>query len=193
VSADAKNAMRRDALARRDAMPVTERAADDARIARNFLELGEYCDAGTILLYASFRSEAATLELINRALAGGKRVAVPRVFRAGRMLRFYRIDSPDALRPGYMGIPEPEADFTREIDPCDAGMMVMPGAAFDRTGNRIGYGGGYYDKVLAALCEPGPLLVALARESQIVEAVPAEPHDRRVDMIVTGSEIIRCR
>lgn len=193
MSPVSKDAMRLDALARRDAIPADEKAVSDELIARNFNELAEYRDAVLILFYVSFRSEAATPELVRRALADGKRVAVPKVFRAERMLRFYSIDSPDELRPGYMGIPEPEVDSTREIDPADAGMIVMPGAAFDRSGSRIGYGGGYYDKMIASLGRPKPVLVALAHDVQIVDAVPAEPHDQRVDMVVTGSEIIRCR
>ncbi|MBI5142548.1 MAG: 5-formyltetrahydrofolate cyclo-ligase [Nitrospirae bacterium] len=188
-----KDAMRRDALSRRDAIPAEEKSAKDALIARNLVELDEYRDAGLILFYVSFRSEAATLELVMRTVADGKRVAVPKVFRAERMLRFYPIDSPDELQPGYLGIPEPKADSAGEIDPADADMIVMPGAAFDRLGNRIGYGGGYYDKVIAALGRPMPTLVALAYDEQIFDAVPAEPHDQRVDMVVTESEVIRCR
>jgi 5-formyltetrahydrofolate cyclo-ligase len=125
--------------------------------------------------------------MIRRALAEGKRVVLPRV--KGKELELLEIEDYDQdVAPGIWGIPEPERGRSMELK--DIGLIVMPGAVFDVRGNRIGYGGGFYDKLL-------PLYtgrtIALAFELQIIPEVPAAAHDIPVHMIITEKRIIDAR
>jgi len=107
-------------------------------------------------------------------------------------LLLYEVKGIEELTAGYVNIPEP-AVLTEErmVDINNVDAVIIPGAGFDAEGNRIGYGGGYYDRLLSSLTRHVPV-VAPAYEEQIVESVPAEPHDIRADMIVTDRRVIRC-
>lgn len=125
-------------------------------------------------------------------LQEGKSVVTPKVISASHQLEHYLLPHFEALMPGAFGILEPSAahgavrlEALHEID-----LIIVPGLAFDRKGHRLGYGGGYYDRLLAEL---DATKMALAFAAQIVEAVPAEAHDERVDFVVTEEEIIACR
>ncbi len=179
------------ALAERDGLDTGSRQEKDRLITRKFLELAEYQQAETVLLYVSFRSEVGTFNLIEHALKQGKQVAVPKVFREARRLRLYRITSMDELVEGYHGIYEPPVNAGRELDTGSIDVIAVPGVAFDASGCRVGYGGGYYDRLLKTV----PLKttrVALAYKTQMMESVPIEPHDQRVNKIVTENGIIKC-
>jgi 5-formyltetrahydrofolate cyclo-ligase len=189
---DDKAAIRRAVLTRRDELPSSLRAAHDASIHRLLFSLPEFSAATAILLFASFRSEVSTETIIPSALAAGKRVIVPRVDRSMKELILFEISGGHQLTAGYMGIPEPEESVAERADDCPLDLVIMPGAAFDTRGNRIGYGGGYYDRLIPRLAG-APLRIALAYEAQIVASVPAEPHDISVQVIVTESRIIDCR
>jgi len=140
--------------------------------------------------------------MIRMSLEGSKRVVLPRV--EGQNLGLYEIKSLDELAPGYMGIPEPNPQLPhfnkggeggfydiRRVSINDVDAIIIPGAAFDETGNRIGYGGGFYDRLLAQLQKPVPI-IAPTYEEQVIESVPTDPHDRKVNIIVTDSREIRC-
>jgi 5-formyltetrahydrofolate cyclo-ligase len=183
-----KAAIRKQILARRDNIPVSVKKVKDKAIEDRLFALGEIRQAITVFLFASFRSEADTSGMIRRFLREGKTVILPRV--EGATLGLYRITSPDELLPGYMKIPEPSvltSDRMVRIDDVDA--IVVPGAVYDISGNRIGYGGGFYDRLLAQLQKPVPV-IAPAYEEQVIDAVPAEPHDRKVGIIVTDRRTI---
>ena len=143
----------------------------------------------TVFCYVSFRDEADTFRIIQEALARGKKVAVPRVEGKHRM-EFYYINSMDDLSPGYMGIPEPSEDAEERAVPVKNDLMVMPGAAFDRSGTRLGYGAGFYDAYLSK--HPDCRKLALAYSVQIEDQIPPEPHDIPVEMIITEKGMIRC-
>ena len=100
-----------------------------------------------------------------------------------------RIEDADAdVEPGYRGIPEPREALAR-VDPRDVDWVLVPGVAFDAGGRRLGYGGGYYDRLLVLL-DPGVPKVAGAYEMQIVSEIPAAPHDLRVDAIATSERLL---
>lgn len=185
-----KAEIRSRVLARRDRSSLSDRLRHDAVIAHHVIGLAAFKEAETVLLFASFRSEVGTAALIDAALAGGKTVSLP-VVRPGGRLDLYRITSREELQPGYMGIPEPPALEDREIRPDEVGLVAVPGAAFDRRGYRVGYGGGYYDRLLPQLA-PGVLRIGLAYGLQIMDAVPTEDHDERVDRLVTEEGVIPC-
>ena len=188
---DEKSRIRQQVLKKRDSLAPETRRSKDILIKENFLSLSEFQSSQVILFFASFRSEVATIPLIEEALRRGKRVVLPSVDKSRRELRLYEIKGPDELSPGYMGIPEPAVPVERERDINDVTLAVMPGAAFDPMGSRLGYGGGYYDRLLSTLRRRIPL-IALAYEEQIVDSLPAEPHDINIHVIVTDKRVIRC-
>ncbi len=185
---DPKSALRQAALRRRDSIPLPVRRMKDAAITERLLSLEEFRAASSVLLFASFRSEVNTDAIIRASLDAGKTVLMPRTNTQSRTISVYAIRSTDELLEGYMGIPEPPDTDPR--DPAEAGLILMPGAAFDPHGGRIGYGMGCYDKLLDAL-EGHPVLIAPAFEEQLVEEVLMDLHDVRVDIIVTDKRIIR--
>jgi 5-formyltetrahydrofolate cyclo-ligase len=189
---DEKSHIRQDILKKRDSLDPGTRKAKDLRIRETLLSLPEFCRAKVILFFASFRSEVSTFPQIEEALRLGKGVLLPSVDTRNRELKLFEIKDLNELSPGYMGIPEPVVAWERERDINDATLVLLPGAAFDHRGNRLGYGGGYYDRLLARLKRKLPL-VALAYEEQIVDSLPSEAHDIKVHMIVTDKRVIICR
>lgn len=187
-SAHSKETIRIEALKRRDSIPGPVRKVKDASIRQRLLGLEAFKGAKSVLLYASFRSEVDTLAIIEEALASGKRVMLPRV--RGEVLEIYEIEGLGEMAPGFMGIPEPPADDARLRGLGDVDVVVVPGAAFDPEGWRLGYGKGYYDRLLSEA--PRTHRVALAYEEQIVEALPHEEHDMGMHEIVTDKRVIDC-
>lgn len=186
-----KNSLRKELLERRDAIPPEVRRIKDGRICERFLSLDEVVVARSFFSFASFRSEVDTFAMMRALLAGGKKVVVPKVDRERHVLLLYEIRNVDELAPGYIGIPEPAQTAGKiPADLNDTDLVIIPGAGFDAAGNRIGYGGGYYDRLLAELKGNVPV-VAPAYEEQIVDSIPAEPHDVRVSVIVTDRRVIR--
>lgn len=185
---DAKRAMRADVIAARDAQSDVARAAASESIAAHVKALPSFWQARCILLTLAFRSEWDTRSLFAAAVGSGKTVALPRVNGATRMLDLHTVE--DIARdtaPGYRGIPEPHATRPRvAIDTVD--WVLVPGVAFDLHGSRLGYGGGYYDRLLAQL-PAGTPRIAGAFDVQVVSRVPAAPHDLVVDVIATESQL----
>lgn len=186
---DAKLALRREILSRRDALSADAHAAAGAAIVARLALLPSFATARTPLLTLPFRSEWDTLPLVRRALAAGKKVAVPRVNAETRMLELHAIADPARdVGPGHHGIPEP-LPHCPEVDRGAVDWVLVPGVTFDRAGRRLGYGGGYYDRLLPLLALHVPR-IAGAFDLQIVERVPAGPHDVTVHAIVTPTETI---
>lgn len=188
---DAKIALRRRVLGLRDTLPGDARATAGAAIAARVAALPSFTGARVPLLTLAFRSEWDTMPLVAAALTSGRTVVVPRVDPLARMLTLHAVaDVERDVAPGYRGIPEPRA-HCRAIAPAQIDWVLVPGVAFDPTGRRLGYGGGYYDRLLPLL-PPGVPRVAGAFDMQIVAGVPAATHDLRVDMVVTESRTLVC-
>ena len=132
--------------------------------------------------------EVDTLGLIRTALAEGKRVCVPVIDQKDAGLGLAEIDSLDNLQPGYFGILEPCCSVRQPYDSLPWDLAVVPGIAFDRRGHRIGFGKGYYDRLLAANSSPR---VGLAFGFQVIEPFATLPHDVPMDLIITEKETIR--
>jgi len=142
-----------------------------------------------VLGFASFGSELDTRPFLDKVLASGRALVLPRVDREGRRLVLYRVASlATDLRPGTWGIPEPDPAHCGLAASADIDLILVPGVAFDPDGGRLGYGAGYYDRLLAAWASPLPPLVAVAFELQIVPAVPVLAGDHGVDLVVTESQ-----
>jgi 5,10-methenyltetrahydrofolate synthetase len=187
-SASTKAALRRETLARRDALDPGVRARLASIALSRVTTLSAYRRARAMLAYASFGSELDTRLFLREVLASGRLLALPRVDRAARRLALHQVRDPDAeLQPGTWGIPEPDSARCRNVAPGEIDFILVPGLVFDREGGRIGYGAGYYDRLLTAWPAPVPPLVAAAFEVQLVPAVPMLAGDRRVDLVVTES------
>ena len=170
--------------AQRDALTPATRAHLSARITARVLELDSYQAAKTLLAYMSFGSEFDTRALIHHALSNGKHLLLPRVDRGSGNLILHRVnDLAVDLQPGVWGILEPRAATTPQAQGVDAAWVLVPGLAFTAHGERLGYGAGFYDRLIAS-CTHKPALVAAAFAMQVVDAVPCSPTDMRVDYVV---------
>ena len=185
-----KAQIRHELLSKRDSIPPEVRRVKNKMVCERMLSLDEFNNASIIFFFASFRTEVDTTEMIKSALTSGKRVLLPKVDKDRHELLLYEIKDFGELAPGYMGIPEPPFS-EKQMSINDADIVIIPGAGFDESGNRIGYGGGYYDRLLSGLQKEIPI-IAPAYEEQIEDCIPSEPHDIRVQMIVTDRRVIRC-
>lgn len=173
-----KNEIRKWVKEQRSGLSVSQEARWDDRICLKLLELEEINRAFCIYCYASMRHEAGTWKFMEHLLKQGKCVAVPKV--SGKNLDFYIITGKSDLEEGTMGIMEPKATCIKIND--TQAPMVVPGIAFDKNKNRLGYGGGYYDRFIEK--EPDHKRIAIAYDFQIFDRIPADPHDKTVDMII---------
>jgi 5-formyltetrahydrofolate cyclo-ligase len=184
VSVPEKTRLRRETLARRDA--EHDRPRRSRAIVERILNLSEYEGATLVSAFVGVGTEVHTLPLIETALAGGKRVAVPWV--DGGVLRLFDLASVGELAPAPFGLLEPPPELraaaSREVTPAAVELFIVPGVAFDRDGGRLGHGRGYYDGLLAQ-ARRGVPVIAAAFECQLVERVPMTPRDVRVDAIAT--------
>lgn len=176
--------IRRDVLKMRRAMNPEEIGRISRAILMRLTECEEWKSAGTVLTYASLPDEVSTFGIIELALSEGRTVAVPKV--EGRTMSFHRISSPGDLAPGFRGIPEPLEEHPVEVS---EGLMIVPGAAFSVSCDRIGYGGGYYDRYISL--HPSLIRAGLAPDAFIFEALPVEEHDVPMDMLITESRVLR--
>jgi 5-formyltetrahydrofolate cyclo-ligase len=185
----AKKALRLRVRQLRSALPPRERELASQRILQQILQREAYQRARVLHTYVSWQDEVDTHQLIRAALHAGRLVAVPKVRRESHMLAHFFIGSFEALAPGTLGILEPseEKGAKQAVTPDNIDLVIVPGLAFDRQGNRLGYGAGYYDRFLAEITA---LKIGVAFAVQIVEEVPVAPYDQRVDLIVTENEVI---
>lgn len=187
-----KARIRQEVLRRRDSLDSKAREMKSALVKERLFSLPEFLRARIVFIFASFRSEVSTLPLIEEALKRGKRIVLPRVDTPLRQLMLFEIKDISEISPGCMGIPEPCPSKERQMDINEVDLVVMPGAAFDLRGNRLGYGGAFYDRLLSGLMKDIPL-IAVAFEEQIRASIPAERHDIPVHVIVTDKRIVHCR
>ncbi len=186
-----KRDMRLKAAALRDAMPPAERKTKSAEIEERLFGYAPFVAARTVMFYVSFRSEVETEKMIRRSLAEGKRVAVPSVNAKERLLIPSEVKDCDAeLCVGAYGILEPRPEFLRPVPLEEIDFVVAPGLAFDRRGNRIGYGAGFYDRFIATL-RSGAHVAALAFSCQVFDEIPHSPNDKKINAIITEDGIVR--
>jgi 5-formyltetrahydrofolate cyclo-ligase len=181
-----KPSLRRRILGRRDAMDPCSRTDLSRAIVRDIVETSVYRRSDTVMAYASFGSEVQTDEFMRHVLHQGKVLLLPRVNCQKGLVDIYRVRDPVRdLLAGTWGILEPRPDRCVRVDPHAIDFVLVPGLAFDARGGRLGYGGGFYDKLLAHGLSPCAWLVAGAFKSQMVEKVPVDGHDMPMDVVVT--------
>ena len=178
---------------RRDSLALQERLCASRRIGQCVCSLAEMRAATSIFVYCSFRSEVATDEICRILLGMKKTVCVPLVVPAKKELLPMVVDelfeTNSCLRPGYQGIPEPVGETSKIFASECLDAVLLPGLLFDRDGNRLGYGGGFYDRFLAHKA-PQALRIGLAFSCQLIASMPVLAHDMRLDMLVTEQEIL---
>ena len=175
------------ALGKQKRLAVSHADAD-REILRRLLQTEAFRESDLVLCYVSVASEADTRALLSHCFAVGKRVAVPRC-EGGGVMRFHEVTSLQTLRVSPLGIPEPDASFP--VPQCsEKTLCIVPGLLFDLAGHRIGYGGGYYDRFLAAF--PGKT-VGLCYEALLCERLPHEPFDCPVQTLLTEKRTLTIR
>jgi 5-formyltetrahydrofolate cyclo-ligase len=181
-----KPVLREIILARRCSVSAVEYAEWGRLIQDTFIALPEYAAAESIALYHAVRGEVPTDRVMAAALGAGKKVCFPAIEGAG--LVFREICSLGEFAPGGFGIPQPH-DACSSMEPVDIDLIVVPGVGFDLTGQRIGYGKGYYDKALHRL-ESSGRLIAFSFEFQLLDSIKADHHDVTMDRIITERRVV---
>lgn len=169
---------------KRDALIDT--VESDAELCRRICELDEFSECETVLLYYPVGRETNVLPIMSAALERGKRVAFPRCDKATHRMTFYYVSSSDELTVGAYGIPEPTTSlpYGGERSVC-----ILPALAFDRERNRLGYGGGYYDRFLA---DYRGVSIAPVREGFLSDStLPTDEYDQKCDLLVTPEEVLK--
>lgn len=184
----AKLAIRKKMRGVRGALPESARAARSVKLTERVLALGALDEASTVLAFASLAHEVVTAPLVDALRNAGKRIALPRV--AEDDLALYEVSSETALREGAFSVPEPPADAPL-VAPESIDFALVPALAVDVRGFRIGYGGGYYDRLLPKLSRATTCAVAF--DFQLVAEVPELSFDVAVDWVVTDSRTIDAR
>ena len=174
-------------------MTEAERAHFSKLIAARITQLEAYRAASTVLTYMNFGAEFAAEIFVRQALREDKQVLLPKVNRDTKLLDVYRVtDLAQDVAPGLWDIPEPIIERCTKVDELTSvDFILLPGVAFGRDGARLGYGGGFYDKLLAQLSRK-PTLVAAAFTLQVVEDIPLEATDCKVQWLITEQETIHC-
>ena len=184
-----KARLREEMLRIRAALSKEEAESASRRIAQRLAELDLSKGNGALLTYVSMGNEVDTREEIGRWIEEAREVYVPSV-ADDASLRWSRLLDLEDLRTGALGTPEPENISPDSCPVPPQAMVLVPGVAFSSTGARLGRGSGYFDRFLAGY---GGTKVGLAFDVQIVEGVPEESHDQRMDIVITESRVYDCR
>lgn len=197
MSLSEKKELRKKMKAIRDALSIDERHKKSEQIAGMVVKLREFLDAEVVLLYSAIKSEVETNLIYETAQCYGKKIYYPRVL--GDVMEFYLVDEGTEYETSPFGVCEPKINPNRRYTPNDADQVfvLMPGLAFDERGNRIGYGGGYYDKYLQELerwvnpeciCKTA---VAYGCQMVPVDVIFPDSYDIKPDYIVTEDGVIK--
>lgn len=179
-----KDELRAKMRTKRREMTADEVLNKSARIQKQLFSFDKYVKAKTVMLYVSAFNEPSTIEIIKDAIDRRKRVVLPVSDTATETIVLSYLDSLDDLEKGAYGILEP-----RVVKPADASeidFILVPGLAFDKNGNRMGFGKGYYDKLL---CKTGAEKTALCYEFQLFDEIPADEYDIPMNTIITEDKI----
>jgi 5-formyltetrahydrofolate cyclo-ligase len=180
-----KSGIRRDLLLRRLSLSPEEVDKSSKEITKNLLRLKRFRNARSIVLYFPIKNEVETRGIFRKAQEFHKEIYFPRI--EGSLLEFRKVGDLNELEPGGFGILEPSQDSAR-IDIIEVDLVIIPGIAFDRFGRRLGYGGGYYDRVLSKVDKERR--IGLAYDFQVLDSIPVEAGDEEVGLVITESGVI---
>ena len=172
---------------RRDNLLIPFRKKASKAIAEKFFNTAYYINSNSILIYYPFRSEVDTTIVIKKALKDGRNIILPRI--SGLRLELFYVDDPKKqLKKGVYDIMEPNTVLCRKARISDIDLAIVPGVGFDKNLNRLGYGGGFYDKLL--LCIPkGVKKIAFCFDIQVIDRIPVSKDDIKVDLLITDTGI----
>lgn len=186
--ADEKKYFREILREGRAALPKAWAAALSVEVQVRLLRTEYYRAAAAVVLYAAKDNEVETEVIFADALASGRRVFFPRVVRADHQLSLVLLNDRAEFRPGAFDLLEPTGAEIVPVEKLGPALICVPGVAFSRAGQRLGRGGGYYDRLLAGAA-PQAVTAGLAYSFQVLDRLPESPSDRRLDLIVTESAI----
>lgn len=185
---EAKRALRALITERRDAIPAAERRRQSEALHARIRARAEWQKAGVVMLYLGIKSEFDPQALVEEALTEGKTVLLPRILKLARRLEIRSVRSlSHDLVPGAWGLQEPDPKTCPEAALASIDLILVPGLAFDRHGHRLGYGAGYYDRLLSDPHLQACKIAALFLE-QFVDSIPVEAHDQAVDVLLLPDE-----
>jgi 5-formyltetrahydrofolate cyclo-ligase len=185
-----KRQLRRSMLVVRRSLSTAERMACSRRVWEHVTSLFCYRQARVVLGYMACDHEVLTDGLMRQIIASGKQLVLPVVQTDRQGMTLYVIqDLERDVAPGYRGILEPQPQRTRVIAPETLELVLVPGVAFDQRGGRLGFGAGFYDRLLGRLPRDIPT-VGLAFDFQVIPRLPSQPHDIMLHAIVTESRVI---
>jgi 5-formyltetrahydrofolate cyclo-ligase len=186
--ADEKTTLRRILAESRAGLSAYRAAQMSAIVQRNLIDTPCYADAACVILYAGKDNEVATETIFAHAAGSGRSVLYPRIAAESSHLSLVPVTTLAELQPGAFGILEPTgAEIARYAD-LERALICVPGVAFGPAGQRLGRGGGYYDRLIAALL-PQTITAGLAYSFQVLDRLPESPRDRRLGLIVTESTV----
>ncbi|MBB6284859.1 5-formyltetrahydrofolate cyclo-ligase [Geobacillus subterraneus] len=186
---DRKQELRRRMLDRLRQLSAAEKQAYDRQIAAYLYQWPQWQEAQVIAITVARGTEVDTVPIIERAWQEGKTIGVPKCNPMTKTMTFRRIASFAQLEKAYAGLLEPIEEQTTVIDRGEFDLIIVPGVCFTKTGYRIGYGGGYYDRYLPGVAAA---TAALAYSFQVVEDIPVEDHDVPVEFMITDRGVIHC-
>ncbi|CAG9612775.1 putative protein YqgN [Bacillus rhizoplanae] len=182
-----KKRLRKEILQRMNALSEEQYTTLSEKIADSLYKQREWIAAQTIGITLSMEREVNTYAIIEKAWEEGKAIVVPKCNRETRTMTFRQITNFEQLETVYMNLREPDPSITEEVSAEEIDLLLVPGVAFTRKGERVGYGGGYYDRYLVNY--KGKTL-SLVFDFQIVSHIPVEPFDKAVEKIITEKEAI---
>lgn len=188
-----KKIIRREILSKRADLGNNDNISLSKEIINLLLSSKYYKDATTIMTFISFGTEIDTHEFIKTGIADNKNIVVPVTFHENREMKPSKILDFDELELGYFNILTPKEEFIRYIDPKEIDLVLVPGAAFDLDGFRVGYGGGYYDRFLSVKIRQDIIKIGLGFDLQVVDKVPRDEFDVPVDFILTENGFFSCK
>lgn len=179
-----KKFIRSEILEKRGKISQEEKLKWDEKIFEELINREVYKKASVIFAYVSYDNEVDTHKIINHAIKSGKTICVPKIASKAEGMKIFKINSFEDLEIGYFGIQEPK-NYCVEVKGEEVDLILMPGVAFDREGGRIGYGGGFYDRFLQNKKVHG-FKLAVTYNFQILDNIPMEDYDVKVDDIITN-------
>ncbi len=189
MNKEEKKVLRNKILEIRDSLNNNEKELMDNKIFNELINTDLYKRSINIFIYISFSNEINTRNIIEKAFKDKKNVFIPKVYKDEKSMKAIKLNSIDELKKNSMGILEP-IDDSNYIEKENIDLIVVPGVVFDKECNRIGYGGGYYDRYLKDI-KSKENKIALAYDLQIVDKIESEVHDIKVDYIITNTRALK--
>jgi len=186
-----KSEIRKKILTIRDSLSAEEVAEKSLQIKNRLINTSMYSEANHIFTFLSFNNEVMTKPIIDDCILKNKQLYIPLCNTRIKEIVLCKFEGWDRLRPSKFGILEPVRDNIRIVNRSILDMAIVPGAVFDRNGNRIGYGAGYYDRFFFSL-KKDIIKIAICYSFQVVDRIVPSKHDMPMDYIVTEKEVIKC-